>query len=122
MRGEHPKRVLSPGLDYQGPANLPSKMHLDKFLEVKAFNTAAVVAFIPDEEAQSAALSQYQVVHYGLREKFAFGIVRDPAVMAEVGTTAGEVRVYKAGAYYSKKFEQRHHSILNGWGDVNVLK
>ena len=122
MRDEHPKRVLSPGVSYQGPTNLPSKLHLDKFLEVRALNKAAVVAFIPDEHAQSAALSQYQLVHYGLREKFAFGIIRDSAVIAEVGATLGEVRVYKAAAYYSKKFEQRHHSIVNGWGDVNVLK
>jgi protein disulfide-isomerase-like protein len=122
MRDEHPARVMSAGLNYQGPTNLPSKQHLKKFLDIKAFTVPAVIAFIPEEDAESTALSEFQMVHYGLREKFAFGIVRASAAMTEVGATAGEVRVYKAGAYFSKKFEQRHYSIPGGSHGVNWLK
>lgn len=122
MRDEHPARVMSAGLNYQGPTNLPSQQHLKKFLAIKAFTVPAVIAFIPEEDAESTALSDFQMVHYGLHEKFAFGIVRASAAIAEVGAAAGEVRVYKAGAYFSKKFEQRHYSILGGWRDVNWLK
>lgn len=127
MQQEHPARVLAPGPHHRGPTNLPSKGHFDKFLEMKAFTKPAVVAFIPEhagkggDQEEAAAISQYQMAHYGLREKFAFGIVRAPTIISAIGATAGEVRVYKAGAYYAKKFEQRHHAILD-WGDIHSLK
>ena len=138
MREEHPAKVMGPGLRYQGPTPLPSKKHLDKFLEIKAYTKPAVVAFIPaggdgeggkgeeeEEDAEAAAVGGYGMVHYGLREKFEFGIVRSSDAMAELQATAGEIRVYKAGAYYAKKFEQRYHSKLvedGNWGDVHALK
>lgn len=48
-------------------------------------------------------------------------MVSDRGSIADIKAVPGEVRVYIAGAYYSKKHEPRYYTTTK-WSDIHDLK